>query len=133
MDERVMDRWFALEMRGLQQGLVRTPRLLQELLVEGSPTAPTGDGIHRFDPKALRALADRLTLLTAHTLRLPILVFVDREMNGSAYVLDRAAHDALRELGLTISLGEGNRGWASETLLRQCARDFPGCFQFLIV
>jgi uncharacterized protein (UPF0216 family) len=133
VDQGPLDRWFALEMRALQQGLVKVAKPLADLVAEEAPSAVTAGGPYYFDRAALRALHDALPLLTRHRLRLPILVLLDKDVPGNGTVLDRTAQEALVELGLTPTIPRDGKLWASELLLRDAARRFPTCFQFAYV
>lgn len=123
----------ALEMGRLRDSLVRERRHLADLLLEAEPTAPTPGGVHRFDPAAIRALADALSPLTRARLRLPLLVYLDHESRGSAYVSEAVVADALRELGYAKGELRDGRLWIGEALAAEAARRFPTCVQFVLL
>lgn len=133
VDDRTLEKWMALEMRGLAQALVKVPRPLAELLLEPRPAAQTATGPHAFDPAALRAFAERLTPLTRARLRLPVTFYLDRETDASAYVADRVAQDALLEAGLATGAPREGRLWLGESLAREAARRYPTLFQFMML
>lgn len=133
VDERVLDKWMAFEMRGMQAALVKVPRPLAELLAEVAPTAATGGEPHRFEVDALKAFSARLSPLTRARLRVPITIYLDRETEAAAYVADRAAQDACLEAAVATGSVRDGKLWMAESAAREAARRYPTVFQLLML
>lgn len=133
-DGSAIDRWIALEMRKLSEGLVTAPRPLGDLLLEAAPSAPTrGGGAHSFDPAVLARLASALSALDRRRVRLPVTFYVHHEMPDDAYVADEAAGRLLHALGevpLGLEPREG-RLWLGHARARAIAAKHPTAFQFV--
>ena len=132
--EGVIDRWVALEMGKLREGLVLAPRPLSDLLLEEAPAATTrGGGTHAFDGDVLRRFADALSPLDRRRLRLPVTFYVDHELPDDAYVADETAARLLVGLGEVpagVGVREG-RLWLGHARARALAQRHPTGFQFV--
>ncbi len=94
-----IDRWISFELGRLNAGLVVEKKSLARLLAEDTPVCRTREGdAHPFDPTALRKLAAILTAEEAAALRLPITLIVSGDWEDSAYLTDKLASKALREV-----------------------------------
>ncbi len=94
-----MDRWLALEVGRLNEGLVVEKKSLARLLSENPPVCRTRSGEeHRFDRSWLERLASVLSEEETERLRLPITLFVSGDMADAAYLTDAVGAKALRAL-----------------------------------
>lgn len=129
-----IDRWIALEMGKVREGLVLAPRPLGDLLMEDAPTAPTrGGGVHAFDKAVLRRLGDALSPLDRRRLRVPVTFYVDHELPEDAYLADEVAARLLHALGdvpAPLSAREG-KYWVGHARARAIAARHPSAFQFV--
>lgn len=132
--EGVIDRWVALEMGKLREGLVLAPRSLSDLLLEDAPAATTRGGApHAFDKAVLRRFADALSPLDRRRLRVPVTFYVDHELPDDAYVPDETVARLLVALGEVppeAGLREG-RLWLGHARARAIAGRHPTAFQFV--
>lgn len=133
VEERAMERWFALEMTRFHRAIVPRPRPLFELVLEEQPTAPTKGGeLHRYDPATLRRIHDAMSPLARRHLRLPVTFYVDRETSADVYVTDPAAIQMLEALGEApgASVRDGKL-WMGHARAQLVAQRHPGAFQFV--
>ena len=134
MREGVIDRWVALEMGKLREGLVLAPRPLSDVLLEDAPAATTrGGGAHAFDKPVLQRFADALSPLERRRLRVPVTFYVDHELPDDAYVADETAARLLAALG-EVPEGAGMREgklWLGHARARAIAQRHPTAFQFV--
>ena len=134
VEERSLERWFALEMTRFHRSFVSQPRPLFELVEESDPTAPTKGGeLHRFDVATLRRIHDALGPLARRRLRLPITFFVDKDVPDDAHVTDEPAIELLRALGELPDGAAPREGklWLGLARARVVADRYPGVFQFV--
>lgn len=134
MDEGSLRKWMGFELGRLHSSLVTTPVPLATLLAQADPAAPTREGgTHGFDASVLRAFAAKVPRDLHARLRLPITVVEPSDNPGDGYAQDAAALLALQALGVpTLAPTEG-KAWMALPLWRRLARDWPGCFQFLML
>lgn len=134
MRDAGIDKWIALEMGRMREGLVLAPRPLGDLLLEDRPTAPTrGGGAHSFDKAVLERLAAHVGAFDRRRLRLPITFYVEHETPDDAYVQDEAAWRLLVALGdvsSDVAPREG-RLWLGHARARAIAARHPTVFQFV--
>ena len=134
VEERALERWFALEMGRFQSSFVPAARPLHELLLEAEPTARTRSGeVHRFEPSVLRQIHDALGPLDRRRLRLPITFYVDRELSNEAYMQDEPAIALLRGLGEIAPDAQPREGklWMGRSRAMAISARFAGVFQFV--
>lgn len=134
VEERALERWFALEMTRFHRSFVTVPRPLPDLLAESEPSVPTRGGeMHRYDAPTLRRLHDALPPLTRRRVRLPATFFVDKDLPDDAHVADAPAIDMLRALGEVPPTAEPRDGklWVGHARARLIAQKYPGAFQFV--
>lgn len=134
MREGAIDKWIALEMGKLREGLVLSPRSLGDVLLEDVPTATTrGGGVHAFDKAVLQRFADALSPLDRRRLKVPITFYVDHDMPDDAYLSDEAAARLLVALGDVPSGAAPREGklWLGHARARGIAARYPSAFQFV--
>lgn len=131
-DEGTFRRWVAFELGTLHAGLVSQRRLLADLLQEAQPSAPARGGTHAFEPRELRALAERLPTELRYALRLPIHLYTDGEVADALYAQDPASAEALALLGYAAARPDARgRVWVARSLASQAVRDWPTSVQFV--
>lgn len=131
-----VEKWFALEMGRVHEGLVISPRPLHELLAEDAPSAPTrGGGVHAFDKAMLERAAALLSPLERRRLRLPVTFYVDKDVDADAYVADASAIALLRALGAVAPGTEPRDGrvWLGLARARLVAARHASLFQFALL
>jgi uncharacterized protein (UPF0216 family) len=134
VEDRVLDRWFALEMGNFHRGFVSAPRPLADLAREAHPVARNRAGDeHVFDRAVLQRFFDALSPLDRRRLRLPVTVVVDKDHAGDAAIQDEVVFRLLRALGDIPPEREMREGklWLSHVQAQALARRHPGAFQFL--
>ncbi|MHB8604599.1 MAG: DUF61 family protein [Thermoplasmatota archaeon] len=136
MDDRVLDRWMALELNTLYRGLVASPVRLHEVASGAITSLATRAGEPlTFDREAARRLAASLPPLTTRLLRVPITFYVDKDADGAAYLADAEAIEALRAIGWIAESASPRAGktWLGVPLARAFANEFPTLAQFVLV
>jgi uncharacterized protein (UPF0216 family) len=135
-NERTVERWMALEMRGIQQGLVVRRRSLRDLLQEDKPQCTTREGDpYLFDPAVLEKLAEVTTEEERAKLRLPITLRFLSDMEGHCTVDDPIAAEVLRRLegfGKAYPFRDG-RMWLPYSLGLELILKYPTAIQRLFV
>lgn len=134
--DRVLDRWVALEMRGLSDGLVARRKSLAALLQEERPHCLTREGEERpFDPDVLLRLAAVTSEEERSRLRLPITLTFSAEAGDECRVDDDLAGEVLRRLekfGKAYPVRDG-RMWLPSSLGVDLLRRYPTAFQRMLV
>ena len=134
VEERALERWFALEMTRFQRAFVAQPRPVGDLVLEPEPTAPTKGGeLHHYDIATLRRIHDALGPLARRRVRLPVTFFVDKDLPADAHVADQAAIELLQALGEVPAGASPREGklWMGLAKARLVAQRYPGAFQFV--
>jgi uncharacterized protein (UPF0216 family) len=134
-DDRPLEKWFALEMGKLRDGIVTAPCSVSDLLLEDAPSVATRGGApFVFDKAVLARVGAALSPLERRRLRLPVTFFVDSEMPEDAYLADETAVALLRALGEapTLASREG-KAWVGHARARDIAARFPTVFQFVVL
>lgn len=134
VEERALERWFALEMTRFHRAFVAQPRPIGDLVLEAEPTAATKGGeLHRYDIEAVRRIHAALGPLARRRVRLPVTFFVDKDLPTDAHVADEPAIEMLHALGELPpgSLAREGKLWLGLARARLVAERYPGAFQFV--
>jgi uncharacterized protein (UPF0216 family) len=134
-DEAVLNRWMGLEIRRMNESIVRDRKTLSALLSEDEPASETKKGdLYRFDKSVIAALGSALPASLHTRLRLPILFFLSPDVPDSCSCPDEAAFLALRELGEISHLRtmEGGRFWVARAIAYAILREYPTAVQIVM-
>lgn len=130
-DDKTLKKWFALEGHRVNQGLVRSPRPLTELLDQDEPTVPTKDGdAYTFDPETVERFADGLSPLVRSSIKLPITIYFSHKTQHDGYIQDKHAIRAIDQLGLVDTEPREGKLWIGRPLAYELAKAWPTVFQF---
>ncbi len=135
-EDRTLDKWVALEMRGLSAGLVARRKSLATLLQEERPHCLTREGEeHPFDGDVLRRFAAVTRQEERERLRLPITLTFSAEMGDQCRLDDAVAGEVLRRLeqfGKAYPVRDG-RVWLPSSLGLSLLMKYPTAFQRMLV
>lgn len=135
-DDRIVNRWIALEMRGINRGLVVKRRLLADLLREVEPQAVTREGEpYLFGAGELARLETATTREEQGRLRLPITLRFHFDLENQCSLDDELATAVFRRLegfGKAYPFREG-RAWLPYALGLDLVRRYPTVLQRVLV
>lgn len=130
-DDRTLKKWFALEGHRLNEGLVRSPRPIAELLEQEEPSLATKKGgEHVFDRDTLERFAKGLSPLVRSSIKLPITIYVSHQTQDDGYIQDKHAIRALEQLDLVDTEPRDGKLWMGRPLAYELAKAWPTIFQF---
>jgi uncharacterized protein (UPF0216 family) len=134
MEEGTLKKWFRFEAGKIAKSLVVRKKCLEELLLEEEPRAERRDGKpYIFEKDSLRKfgiLPEKLR----KKLYLPIDFYLDLDVEGSCFLKDINAIEALRILGEINPKLEPREGklWISKPIANQIANKYRSFVQWVI-
>ncbi len=130
-DDRTLKKWFALEGHRLNEGLVTSPRPIDELLGQDEPSLPTKKGgEHTFDRETVERFADGLSPLVRSSIKLPITIYFSHQTQNDGYIQDKHAIQAIEQLDLADTQPRDGKLWIGRPLAYDLAKAWPTVFQF---
>ncbi len=130
-DDRTLKKWFALEGHRLNEGLVRSPRPIAELLEQEEPSLETKTGgEHIFERETVERFAEGLSPLIRSSIKLPITIYLSHQTQHDGYIQDRHAIRALEQLELVDTEPRDGKLWMGRPLAYELTKAWPTIFQF---
>ena len=134
-DESVLQRWIGIEVKKMNQGIVRERKRLSVLLEEETPQSVTkGDEPYYFDRAVLDVLAKALPEDLHRRLRLPVFFYASPDTPDSCSCPDEAALVAFQALGEVSNLRtmQGDRFWVSRPIVFALLKKYPTAVQIVM-
>lgn len=134
-DESVLNRWMGMEIRKINEGVVRERKTLAVLLCEDRPSAETKKGeTYYFHRETIADLGRKLPDQLHVRLRLPILFFLLPDAPDSCSCSDEAAFHALQALGeiSTLRTFEQGKFWVAQAIAYAILRKYPIVIQVVM-
>ncbi|OPX62531.1 MULTISPECIES: DUF61 family protein [unclassified Methanoregula] len=134
-DESVLQRWIGIEVKKMNQGIVKERKRLAALLAEETPQSVTkGDEPYYFDRAVLDVLAKGLPEDLHRRLRLPVFFYASPDTPDSCSCPDDAALEALQKLGevSTLRTMQGDRFWVSKPIAYALLQKYPTAVQIVM-
>lgn len=134
-DESVLARWIGMEVRKMNEGLVKERKPLAVLLLEDKPSSFTKGGEpYYFDPVVLLLLKRIIPADLQRQLRLPVLFYLSPDTPGSCSCPDEPALLALQLLGEVSELRtmQGGRFFVSRPIVFAIIKKYPTAVQIVM-
>ena len=134
-DESVLTRWMGMEIKKMNEGIVRDRKSLSVLLGEKIPSATTKKGEpYYFQKEVIALLGAKLPPELHVRLKLPILFFASPDVPDSCSCNDEAAFDALKLLGEISEMRtmQERRCWVSRVIAYAIMHKYPTAVQLVM-
>ena len=131
-NEKVMERWMALELADLGRSMVVKRQTVSTLLMMDEPKVINRAGEeHIIDWSVLRRIGDILREGEMERLMIPITFHSDLEVEQSLFLDDELAVDTLKRLDVLNPLYEFRKGrlWISHALVVEMKKGLPTVIQ----